>query len=57
MKTNPKQAAEEHQTARENALRENLKEIEDSIKSMERQREKTLMDLGRCMVKRIDDED
>ena len=56
MKTNPKQAAEEQQTARENALRKKLKEIEDSIKSMDRQRQQTLMDLGRCMVKRIDEE-
>lgn len=56
MKTNPKQAAEEEQTTRENALRRNLKEIEDDIERMERNRKQVLMDLGRCMVERIDEE-
>mgnify|MGYP003649390832 CR=1 FL=1 len=56
MKPIPKQSAEEEQTARENALRKDLGNIEDDIANLKDQRDKILFKLGRCMVKRIDDE-
>jgi NADH:ubiquinone oxidoreductase subunit D len=56
MISNPQQDAEEQQTIRENELRQDLRIIEDDIANLKEKRDKILIELGRCMVERLDDE-
>lgn len=56
MKTNPEQAAEEEATTNENNLRVGLEAIELEIIRMGEKRNNILIELGKCLVARIDAE-
>ena len=51
-----KQTKEDDQTAKENKLRKALRDSEEAMIKLKKEQEEILMNLGLCMVERMDEE-
>ncbi len=56
MTTSPEQDKEDTQTAKENALRDRLRLVEQKLEMTLKFKADILIELGECMVERMDDE-